>query len=69
MLDPPIPSPRPADQYGFLSYEHEAGKKLFFHVSEVKDGVTLREGDEVEFSVVTSHRSGKSSACQVVRIR
>ena len=59
----------PTDQYGFLSYEHEAGKKLFFHVTEVKDGVTLREGDEVEFSVVTSHRSGKSSACQVVRIR
>ncbi|KAF0294761.1 Cold shock domain-containing protein E1 [Amphibalanus amphitrite] len=56
------------NQYGFLSYEHEAGKKLFFHVSEVKDGVALREGDEVEFSVVTSHRSGKSSACQVVRI-
>ncbi|XP_037094593.1 cold shock domain-containing protein E1-like [Pollicipes pollicipes] len=56
------------NQYGFLSYEHEEGKKLFFHISEVKDGVTLREGDEVEFGVVTSHRTRKSSACQVVRI-
>jgi len=56
------------NQFGFLSHEHDEGKKLFFHVSEVKDGAQLREGDEVEFVVVTSHRTGKSSACQVVKI-
>ncbi|KAG7168163.1 Cold shock domain-containing protein E1-like [Homarus americanus] len=35
-------------QYGFLNYETEEGKKLFFHQSEVKDGNSLSPGDEVE---------------------
>lgn len=55
--------------FGFLAYEVEEGKKLFFHMTEVKDNVTLQVGDTVEFVLVTNHRSGKSSACNVVKVR
>lgn len=56
-------------QFGFLAYEVEEGKKLFFHTSEVKDNVSLQVGDQVEFVLVTNQRSGKSSACNVVKIK
>uniref|UniRef100_A0A0V0G417 Putative cold shock domain-containing protein e1 n=1 Tax=Triatoma dimidiata TaxID=72491 RepID=A0A0V0G417_TRIDM len=56
-------------QFGFLSYELEEGKKLFFHMSEVKDGPnSLQAGDSVEFVVVTNQRNGKSFACNVSKI-
>ncbi len=55
-------------QFGFLSYEAEEGKKLFFHTTEVEDGEVLQTGDEVEFVVVTNKRSGKHSACCVRKI-
>ncbi|XP_054735136.1 cold shock domain-containing protein E1 isoform X1 [Anastrepha obliqua] len=56
-------------QFGFLNYEIEDGKKLFFHMSEVQgNAVTLHPGDTVEFSVVTNQRNGKSSACNVLKI-
>ena len=55
--------------FGFLTYEVEEGKKLFFHMSEVNDGVTLTPGDTVEFVLVTNQRTGKSSACNVTKIR
>merc|ERR1711978_27244 len=48
-------------QYGFLSYEVDEGRKLFFHTSEV-------EGDEVEFVVITNKRTGKHSACCVRKL-
>lgn len=54
--------------YGFLAYEVEEGKKLFFHMTEVREGVSLQVGDTVEFVLVTNHRSGRSSACSVVKI-
>jgi cold shock CspA family protein len=54
--------------FGFLAYEVEEGKKLFFHMTEVKDNVNLQVGDTVEFVLVTNHRSGKSSACSVVKV-
>ncbi|KAJ8939113.1 hypothetical protein NQ318_005933 [Aromia moschata] len=54
--------------FGFLAYEVEEGKKLFFHMTEVKDNVSLQVGDTVEFVLVTNHRSGKSSACNVVKV-
>lgn len=42
-------------QFGFLNYEIEDGKKLFFHMSEVQgNSVSLHPGDTVEFSVVTN---------------
>ncbi|KAM7358524.1 cold shock domain-containing Unr [Cochliomyia hominivorax] len=56
-------------QFGFLNYEIEDGKKLFFHMSEVQgNAVSLHPGDTVEFSVVTNQRNGKSSACNVLKI-
>lgn len=55
-------------QFGFLAYEVEEGKKLFFHMSEVKDNINLQVGDQVEFVLVTNQRNGKSSACNVVKM-
>ncbi|XP_014206710.1 cold shock domain-containing protein E1 [Copidosoma floridanum] len=54
--------------FGFLAYEVDEGKKLFFHMSEVCDNAKLQPGDQVEFVLVTNQRSGKSSACNVVRL-
>ena len=56
-------------QYGFLSYEVDEGRKLFFHTSEVEGGESLQEGDEVEFVVITNKRTGKHSACCVRKLR
>lgn len=55
--------------FGFLAFEVEEGKKLFFHMTEVKDNISLQVGDTVEFVLVTNQRSGKSSACNVVKVR
>ncbi|XP_018335937.1 cold shock domain-containing protein E1 isoform X2 [Agrilus planipennis] len=55
-------------QFGFLAYEVEEGKKLFFHMSEVKDNANLQVGDQVEFVLVTNQRNGKSSACNVIKV-
>ncbi|KAK2581303.1 hypothetical protein KPH14_008082 [Odynerus spinipes] len=54
--------------FGFLAYEVDEGKKLFFHMSEVRDHATLQPGDQVEFVLVTNQRTGKSSACNVTRL-
>ncbi|XP_069686487.1 RNA-binding protein Unr isoform X1 [Periplaneta americana] len=54
--------------FGFLTYEVDEGKKLFFHTSEVKDNVSLQPGDQVEFVLVTNQRTGKSSACSVTKV-
>lgn len=45
-------------QFGFLDYEVEEGKKLFFHMSEVQgNGNSLHSGDTVEFSIVKNQVS------------
>lgn len=54
--------------FGFLCYEAEEGKKLFFHMSEVEGDEILQPGDKVEFIVVHHQRTGKYSACSVVKI-
>lgn len=54
--------------FGFLTHEVEGGKKLFFHTSEVTDGIKLNQGDLVEFVLVVNQRSGKSSGCNVTKI-
>lgn len=54
--------------YGFLNYECEGKKKLFFHMSEVKSTGALNPGDIVEFVIVHHQRSNKYSACNVVKI-
>lgn len=56
-------------QFGFLQYEAEEGKKLFFHMTEVHDNAGVKAGDEVEFVVVHNQRNGKYSACSVRKIR
>lgn len=43
--------------FGFLDFEVEEGKKLFFHMSEVQGGGSLYPGDSVEFSIVTNQAS------------
>jgi cold shock CspA family protein len=54
---------------GLLNYEVEDGKKLFFHLSEVKDNATLEPGDTVKFVLtITNQRTGKSSACNVAKV-
>ncbi|XP_074640508.1 cold shock domain-containing protein E1-like [Tubulanus polymorphus] len=55
-------------QFGFLNYEAEEGKKLFFHMTEVHDGAEVRSGDDVEFVVVQNQRNGKYSACSLRKI-
>ncbi|XP_076225037.1 cold shock domain-containing Unr [Nomia melanderi] len=54
--------------FGFLTYEIDEGKKLFFHMSQVRDHAILQPGDPVEFVLITNQRTGKSSACNVTRI-
>eukprot|EP00095_Tigriopus_kingsejongensis_P007082 maker-scaffold1022_size69981-snap-gene-0.9 protein:Tk07082 transcript:maker-scaffold1022_size69981-snap-gene-0.9-mRNA-1 annotation:"cold shock domain-containing protein e1" len=54
--------------FGFLSYEVEGGKKLFFHTCEVEDNEVLQQGDEVEFVVVSNKRTNKHSAVAVRKI-
>lgn len=44
-------------QFGFLDFEVEDGKKLFFHMSEVQGNGSLYPGDVVEFSIVTNQVS------------
>ena len=42
-------------QFGFLDFEVEEGKKLFFHMTEVQgNSNNLHQGDTVEFSIVTN---------------
>lgn len=54
-------------QYGFLAYEVEDGRKLFFHMSDVIGEDALRQGDDVEF-VVVCQKDGKHSARQLRKI-
>uniref|UniRef100_A0A182QFF3 CSD domain-containing protein n=1 Tax=Anopheles farauti TaxID=69004 RepID=A0A182QFF3_9DIPT len=51
-------------QFGFLDFEVDEGKKLFFHMSDVQGNANLYLGDTVEFSI----RNGKTSACNVVKL-
>lgn len=55
-------------QFGFLNYEAEEGKKLFFHMTEVHDSAQITPGDEVEFVVVQNQRNGKYAACSLRKI-
>lgn len=55
-------------QYGFINYEAEEGKKLFFHMTEVHDNAVIQAGDEVEFVLVQNQRNKKYSACSLRKI-
>lgn len=55
-------------QFGFIDYDIGEGKKLFFHVSEVVDGVEIAPGHEVEFVIVQNQKNGRYSAVNVRRL-
>ncbi|ELU07507.1 hypothetical protein CAPTEDRAFT_158253 [Capitella teleta] len=55
-------------QFGFLNFEAEENKKLFFHMTEVHDGAEIAPGDEVEFVVVQNQRNQKYSAVSLRKI-
>lgn len=57
-------------QFGFISYECEDGKSVFFHMSEVQGdlGKDLKPGDEVRFVVVQNHKNAKKSAIRVQKV-
>jgi hypothetical protein len=44
-----------AGQFGFLAYEQEEGKKLFFHMSEVEGGEGLQVYNSVRTVWITVH--------------
>ncbi|XP_057296405.1 cold shock domain-containing protein E1-like isoform X2 [Hydractinia symbiolongicarpus] len=57
-------------QFGFISYDSDDGKSVFFHMSEVQDdhGKDLKPGDDVRFVIVQNHKNAKKSAVRVYRI-
>lgn len=57
-------------QFGFISYDNDEGKRIFFHMSELIDihSSDLRTGDEVSFSIVNNHKNGKKSAIRVQKV-
>jgi len=57
-------------QFGFISYENEGGKSVFFHMSEVQNnhGKELRPGDDVSFMLVQNHKNAKKSAVRVRKV-
>ena len=46
---------------GFGFIEAEDGKEYFVHQSDLKEGVTLRENDNVSFDVVDGDRGPKAT--------
>ena len=60
------------DGFGFLhlaSEEEDCEKNIFFHFSEVQDGVQLHVGDEVECVLVVNPRNEELNARKVVRTK
>ncbi|XP_066924328.1 cold shock domain-containing protein E1-like [Clytia hemisphaerica] len=57
-------------QFGFIAYNHDDGKSVFFHMSEVQNenGKELKQGDEVSFMLVQNHKNAKKSAIRVQKI-
>ena len=60
-------------QYGFISYHNEGGPgSVFFHMNSLTGGCDpgdLRPGDEVEFLISVSHKTQKTSAIHVKKLR
>ncbi|KAK3090111.1 hypothetical protein FSP39_009267 [Pinctada imbricata] len=56
------------EQFGYIDYEMDEGKKLYFKMSEVLDEVVLQPGDDVKFVIIQNQRSGRYSACSVRKV-
>ncbi|CAB3989658.1 cold shock domain-containing E1-like [Paramuricea clavata] len=53
-------------EYGFIAYETDEAKNLFFHTSEIEDDtLSIKTGDTVEFFIVQNTRNGKLSASKI----
>lgn len=50
--------------FGFVSGED--GKDYFVHISGIKDGVALKEGDKVKFEVVQGDKGPKAEQVEKV---
>ena len=59
---------RDGSQFGFLDFSTETNRQLFFHVSEVENGVQLEVGDWVSFFVTQHPKSGKVAAINLRRL-
>ncbi|CAD5117043.1 unnamed protein product [Dimorphilus gyrociliatus] len=53
-------------QFGFLNYENETGKKLFFHLSDVVSEGVIRPGDTLDF-VIVQNKTGRFAASNLRR--
>ncbi|KRR28005.1 cold-shock protein [Bradyrhizobium sp. CCBAU 051011] len=51
--------------YGFIGPD-SGGEDLFFHVSSLSPGVTLKQGDRVSYETAVDHRTGRGRAEKVV---
>ena len=50
--------------FGFIAGDD--GKEYFVHVSGIKDGTRLREGDKVKFEVVEGDRGPKAEQVEKI---
>jgi CspA family cold shock protein len=50
--------------FGFIAGDD--GKEYFVHVSGLKEGTTLREGDKVKFEVVQGDRGPKAEQVEKI---
>ena len=60
-------------QYGFIGCQNEGGPgSVFFHMNSLAgdtDPSDLRPGDEVEFLISVNHKTQKTSALHVKKLR
>ena len=51
-------------QFGFIAGDD--GKEYFVHVSGIKEGTTIREGDKVQFEVTQGDRGPKAEQVEKI---
>lgn len=51
-------------QFGFIAGDD--GKEYFVHVSGLKDGAPIREGDKVKFTVVQGNKGPKAEQVEKI---
>lgn len=53
-------------RYGFITADN--GQDVFVHLNEVKDGVTLKQGDLVSYTEETKDNRRKALGVKVIRV-
>lgn len=51
--------------YGFISRDDDS-RDVFFHHSDVENGLTLAAGDKVEFEVVAADKGPRASTVRLI---